>query len=165
LGARHEYCLVEATIVSSSYTERLGRPRGAALSQGDEHTTLLDPVVLAKLRAELDDDEGVWKVFVQNFIAYLPERIERLRQTLTTGDRKGALDAVLSLKTSGQMVGAERLAWLAMNLEQAIRNDTRDSDPGVALPRLAAAHLRRITQCSRQTTYLLQAALKQKPDA
>jgi HPt (histidine-containing phosphotransfer) domain-containing protein len=138
---------------------------GATVTQGDGYAPLLDPSVLLRLREELDDDDdGVWKVFVQNFIAQLPERTERLRQTLTTGDLKGAMDAVLSLKTSSQMVGAERLAGLAMDLEQAIRSDTRDTDPYVALPQLAAAHLRRIKQCSRQTTYLLQAALKQKPD-
>jgi hypothetical protein len=34
----------------------------------------------------------------------------------------------------------------------------------VALPLLAAAHLRRIKQCGRQTIYLLQATLKKKPD-
>ncbi len=137
---------------------------GATVTQSDGYLPLLDPAVLVKLREELDDDEGVWKVFVQNFIAYLPERTERLRQALTTGDLKGAVDAVLSLKTSSQMVGAERLAGLAMDLEQDIRRATRDTDPAVALPQLAAAHLRRIKQCSRQTTYLLQAALKQKPD-
>jgi HPt (histidine-containing phosphotransfer) domain-containing protein len=134
------------------------------VSEGDGFAPLLDPAVLVRLREELDDDEGVWKVFVQNFIAHLPQRTERLRQTLTTGDLKGAMEAVLSLKTSSQMVGAERLAGMALNLEQAIRNDTRDTDPAVALPQLAAVHLRRLTQCSRQTTYLLRAALKQKPD-
>jgi HPt (histidine-containing phosphotransfer) domain-containing protein len=137
---------------------------GAAVTQGDGYSPLLDPSVLERLREELEDDEGVWKVFVQNFIAHLPERNENLRQALTTGDVKGAMDAVLSLKTSSQMVGAERLADLAIDLEQALRHDILDTDPAVALPQLAAAHLRRIKQCSRQTTYLLQASLKKKPD-
>ena len=136
----------------------------AAVTQGDGYAPLLDPSVLERLREELDDDEGVWKVFVQNFIAHLPERNEKLRQTLTTGDVTGAMDAVLSLKTSSQMVGAERLAGLAIDLEQAMRHDILGADPAVALPQLAAAHLRRIKQCGRQTTYLLQATLKKKPD-
>jgi HPt (histidine-containing phosphotransfer) domain-containing protein len=134
------------------------------MASDDDYAPLLDHSVLDKLRAELDDDEGVWKVFVQNFIAHLPERNERLRQALTTGDYPGALDAVLSLKTSSQMVGAERLANLAMNLEQSLRSEIRETDPAIALPRLAVAHLKRIKQCSRQTTYLLQANLKPKPD-
>jgi hypothetical protein len=82
---------------------------------------LLDPAALDRLRDELDDDEGVWGVFVRNFIAQLPQRTEKLRLALTTGDLAGSLDAVLSLKTSSQMVGAERLAELAMGLERSVR--------------------------------------------
>lgn len=134
------------------------------MTQGDGYAPLLNPAVLERLREELEGDEGVWRIFVQNFIGHLPERIERLRQTLTTGDFRGAMDAVLSLKTSSQMVGAERLAGMALDLEGALRNDTRYTDAAVALPRLAAGYLRRIKQCGRQTTYLLQATLKQRRD-
>ncbi|MET4589412.1 Hpt domain-containing protein [Pseudarthrobacter sp. YS3] len=126
------------------------------MTQNDGNVApLLDSSVLSRLREELDDDEGVWKVFVQNFIAALPQRIEKLRMALTTGDLTGALDAVLSLKTSSQMVGAERLAGLAFDLELSLRDETRDNEPGTVLPRLATEHLRPITKCSRQTTYLL----------
>ncbi len=120
---------------------------------------LLDPSVLDRLRDDLEDDEGIWKVFVQNFIAQLPARIEKLRLTLTTGDLKGAIDAVLSLKTSSQMVGAERLAGMALDLEKSLREEDSSADPADVLPHLAAAHLRRIKQCSKQTTYALQAHL------
>lgn len=116
---------------------------------------LVNPSALEMLRADLDDD-AVWKVFVRNFIEYLPHRNERLRLTLTTGDVEGALDAVLSLKTSSQMIGAERLADLALDLERSIRAETHEADPAVALPRLAAAHLRRIAHCSQQTIHRLQ---------
>lgn len=117
---------------------------------------LLDPDVLDRLRTELEDDDGVWKVFVQNFIENLPHRTEKLRLTLTTGDLAGAMDAVLSLKTSSQMVGAERLAGLAMELEHALRHETLHSEPARVLPRLAADRLRQIIRCSRQTTNILQ---------
>jgi HPt (histidine-containing phosphotransfer) domain-containing protein len=124
----------------------------------------MDPSVLEMLRADLDDD-GVWKVFVRDFIEYLPHRNERLRLTLTTGDLAGALDAVLSLKTSSQMVGAERLASLALNLERSIRADTLDqADPAVALPRLAAARLMGIKECSWQTIHRLKTHQRPKPD-
>ncbi|MCU1436831.1 MAG: histidine kinase [Pseudarthrobacter sp.] len=122
---------------------------------GGNALPLLDPAVLDRLREGLDDDGGVWSVFINNFIALLPARIQKLRLTLTTGDLSGALDAVLSLKTSSQMVGAERLAELAASLERSIRLDTRHAEPERLLPRLAAEHLSRITRCSRQTTDLL----------
>jgi HPt (histidine-containing phosphotransfer) domain-containing protein len=109
------------------------------------------------LREELDEDEGYCTVFVGNFIDYLPRRIGRLRLALTTGDLEGAVDAVLSLKTSSQMVGAERLAGLALELESAIRSDSSHYDVAVALPRLAAAYLKPINQCSKQTLHRLQA--------
>jgi HPt (histidine-containing phosphotransfer) domain-containing protein len=117
---------------------------------------LLDQAVLERLRTELEDDDGVWKVFVQNFIEHLPNRTEKLRLTLTTGDLTGAMDAVLSLKTSSQMVGAERLARLAMDLERSLRDESIDDEPARVLPRLAADRLRQIIRCARQTTYLLQ---------
>lgn len=116
---------------------------------------LLDPAVLDRLREGLEDDADVWHVFIHNFITLLPARIQKLRLALTTGDLSGALDAVLSLKTSSQMVGAERLAELAAGLERSIRLDTRHAEPERLLPRLAAEHLARITRCSRQTTDLL----------
>lgn len=124
---------------------------------------LMDPSVFEMLRVDLDDD-GVWNVFVRNFIEYLPHRNQRLRLALTTGDPADALDAVLSLKTSSQMVGAERLAGLALDLERSIRADTPGAGPTVALPRLAAAHPRRIEQCSRQTIHRLQSHQRQNPD-
>lgn len=123
----------------------------------DAGRPLVDPSVLERLRAELEDDEGYRSVFVGNFIDCLPARIAKLRLALTTGDLDGALDAVLSLKTSSQMVGAERLAGLAMDLERSIRDDSPRSEPSVVLPRLAASYLRPINQCGRQTIHRLEA--------
>ena len=123
----------------------------------DAPKPLVDQSVLDRLRDELDDEEGYSRVFVGNFIEYLPQRLNRLRLALTTGDLAGSMDAVLSLKTSSQMVGAERLAGLALDLENEIRAEARHADMTMALPRLAATFLRPITQCSRQTTHRLQA--------
>lgn len=134
------------------------------MTQDDVNTLpLLDPAALDRLRDELDDDEGVWKVFVRNFIAQLPQRTEKLRLALTTGDLPGTLDAVLSLKTSSQMVGAERLAEFAMGLERLVRSETRHAAPANVLPRLAAAHLKTIMKCSQQTSDLLQRYLDTAP--
>jgi HPt (histidine-containing phosphotransfer) domain-containing protein len=119
---------------------------------------LLDPKALDKLREDLDGFE-VWSAFVQNFLTALPLMIESLRQTLTTGDAVGAMDAVLSLKTASQMVGASRLATLAHGLEMAHREGIRVAKPSVVLPRLAVNHLRRIKQRAQQTSYALEAHL------
>ena len=100
---------------------------------------LLDPAVLERLRDELDDEEGVWKVFVEAFIAQMPQRLQKVRLALTTGDLPGAMDAVLSLKTSSQMVGAERLAALALELEGSLREEARAADPAVVLTQCATA--------------------------
>ncbi|MGM9472581.1 Hpt domain-containing protein [Pseudarthrobacter sp. YS3] len=123
----------------------------------DAGRPLVDQSVLDRLRVELDEDEGYSTVFVGNFIGYLPVRIDRLRLALTTGDLDGSVDAILSLKTSSQMVGAERLAGLAMTLERCIREESRGVDPSVVLPRLAAEYLKPIGYCSRQTVHRLQA--------
>jgi histidine phosphotransfer protein HptB len=123
----------------------------------DAPKPLVDQSVLDRLREELEEEEGYTLVFVGNFIEFLPQRLGKLRLALTTGDLDGSMDAVLSLKTSSQMVGAERLAGLALELENEIRAQARHADMSVALPRLAATYLRPITQCSRQTTHRLQA--------
>jgi histidine phosphotransfer protein HptB len=91
----------------------------------------------------------------------MPQRLQRVRLALTTGDLTGAMDAVLSLKTSSQMVGAERLAALALDLEQSLREEARTADPAMVLPRLAADHLRRIKQCAQRTIYVLEDHLRQ----
>ncbi|BCW20212.1 hypothetical protein NtRootA9_29200 [Arthrobacter sp. NtRootA9] len=79
----------------------------------------VDPAVLARLRVELDDDEG-WFLFLRNFIDHLPRRIDKLRRGLAGADYEVAMDAVLSLKISCQMVGAERLAGMALQLQQSL---------------------------------------------
>lgn len=116
---------------------------------------LVDRSVLDRLGKELDDDgEGYTRIFVANFITCLPGRIERLRLALTTGDLEAAVDAVLSLKTSSQMVGAERLAGLAMDLETEVRGRASRSDI-MALPKLAAEFLSPIASCGSQTVHIL----------
>lgn len=138
--------------------ERRSLAERSIMTQPDDSgRPLVDQSVLDRLLEELDEDEGYFTVFVGKFIELLPLRIGKLRLALTTGDLDGAIDAILSLKTSSQMVGAERLAALAMELEGAIRNDSREGDPAVALPRLAATFLKPIDHCSSQTLHRLEA--------
>lgn len=134
--------------------ETLGA-RGAAGAVNQEESPdlpVLDDSVLALLRAETDYDDGIWKVFVRDFIDQMPPRIEKIRSTLTSGDGKGAMAAVLSLRTSAQMVGAMQLAGVALELEEDLRCADNGSDPAGALPGLAAKYLRRITYAGQRTT-------------
>ena len=128
--------------------------------QEDGHELpLLDSSVLARLRDETDDDDGIWRLFVRNFIDQMPPRIEKLRSTLTSGDAKSAMTAVLSLRTSAQMVGAELLAGLVLELDRAVRKAAAGPDPAGVLPHLAAQHLRRILHSGQRTKDHLEAAI------
>ncbi|MGA8790402.1 MAG: Hpt domain-containing protein [Paenarthrobacter sp.] len=111
---------------------------------------LLDASVLNELREELQNDETIWKAFVRNYHTYLPSRIERLRLTLLAANLESAKDAVLSLRTSSQMIGAKQLAWLAQQIEDALNEDTKGNDATV-LPHIAHTRLQQVSICAQQT--------------
>jgi histidine phosphotransfer protein HptB len=137
-----------------------GSNAGTMMTHGDSSILpFLDRTVLDRLRADLEDDEGVWKTLVQSFIERLPYRVERLRLALATGDFAGAVDTVRSLKISSQRLGGERLADLAHGLQVDLHNSP-GADPAQVLPRLAEAHLEQLSMCGRHTAYLLQAHLE-----
>lgn len=154
------YSSCMTTITTPLHKASCPQPGGTPplVSAGGSTHPLIDHVVLERLREDLHEYE-VWRVFVQNFITALPPRIEKLRVALTTGDAVGARDAVLSLKTASQMVGAERLAALALDLEAAQREGIRIADPAVALPRLAVDYMYGIKQRASQTSHALQTHL------
>jgi HPt (histidine-containing phosphotransfer) domain-containing protein len=108
-------------------SNRASNERKHKVNQPDDPARLLiDPAVLDRLRAELDDDES-YLLFLENFLAQLPRRIQKLRLSLLKGDHALAIDAVLSLKISSQMFGAERLAAMAIHIQR--------SPPGRSSPR------------------------------
>ncbi|HCB56830.1 MAG TPA: Hpt domain-containing protein [Arthrobacter bacterium] len=115
---------------------------------------LVDPTVLGRLRVELDDDEG-WLLFLQRFLAHLPVRVQKLRFGLLSGDHGMAMDAVLSLKISCQMVGAERLAGLAVDLQRRLESTVGQRDAVSVLPKLGRPCLAAITACAGQTAISL----------
>lgn len=132
------------------------RGRGVPVSVGDgQDVPLLDEFVVTRLELELEGGEGIWRLFVEDFLAVLPVRSGRLRQALTSGDARGAMDAVLSLRTSSQMVGAVRLAGVALELERSLRAVGQRPEPAVVLPQLAADQLPRMVRAAAQTETLL----------
>ncbi|MEW1812498.1 Hpt domain-containing protein [Pseudarthrobacter phenanthrenivorans] len=120
-------------------------PRG-----GNAGRPLVDNSVLDRLREDLDNDTGLVTAFIADYALYLPLRIQRLRAALVTGNFDDAVDAVLSLKSSSQMVGATHLAGLAVDLETRI-NDHSHPDPAVTLPCEADTFLGPISDCGRHT--------------
>jgi len=132
-----------------------GETEGHRMTRPDnsEHP-LVDPAVLERLRVELDDDEG-WFLFLQRFLAQLPVRVQKLRSGLLSGDHGVAMDAVLSLKISSQMVGAERLAGLAVHLQRRLESTVGQRDPVTVLPKLGRPHLAAITACAGKTAISL----------
>lgn len=137
---------------SSPFNKLQAHPeRTSSAHSVDAPQPLVDRLVLERLQEELADDGEVYtRVFIAHFIACLPERIGRLRLALTTGDWEGSFDAVLSLRTSSQMVGAGQLASLAMKLEAELRDATL-ADTATALPQQAATYLGPITRCGSKT--------------
>ncbi|WP_190987525.1 Hpt domain-containing protein [Pseudarthrobacter sulfonivorans] len=59
--------------------------------------------------------------FAEDYSELWGQRERRLVDSLQSGDRTAALDAVISLKVSSAMVGGLRLARLAAVLEDAVR--------------------------------------------
>jgi histidine phosphotransfer protein HptB len=124
----------------------------------DPGRLLVDPAVLVTLRAELDDDEG-WLLFLECFLAQLPLRIQKLGTGLLTADHGLAMDAVLSLKISSQMVGADRLAGMALHLQGFLEDMGQQGN--AVLPQLASRHLGPITACAEETAVQLAGAVGQ----
>ena len=82
---------------------------------------LVDLSVLRQLEEELGDAE-VARSFARDYIGIWDKRIGYLTRSTADEDPDAAMDAVLSLKNSAFMVGAARLASLAVELERIIRN-------------------------------------------
>lgn len=76
-------------------------------------------LALQKLRDDLDDDGAVDRI-VGDFLAILDQRVRGLEQLLRTGEPDDAVTALLTLETSGLMVGATELARTAVRLRGAV---------------------------------------------
>lgn len=113
----------------------------------------VDPTFLCRIREEREHGESLRQLFVADFIEGWPARFDYLRVALTTADLKGAREATGMLKMTSEMVGAERLMDLVMDLEDELRSDF--SNAAVWLPQVAATHLQHINQCGCQAIYLL----------
>ena len=120
----------------------------------------VDPAVLQTLRCELEPDPDYCVVFVNSYIQQLPQRLDRLRHAVEAMDLDAAMDAVLSVKTSSQMVGAAYLGMLADELETILRHlETHPGIPGEQPALLQLALLESMDACTGQTVAGLSAAV------
>lgn len=116
-------------------------------SAGPSPTTVLNP---AELQA-LIDNVGLTAAarFADDFLNLLGDRLTQVNTALGQADPVPALDAVLILKASASMLGAEQMTLYCSGLEAELRG-LRIPHAG-ALPRLAAdfaAVLRRTQEVS-----------------
>lgn len=77
--------------------------------------------VLDALEQELEDPEA-YATYIRLNHRLWPVRHQRLVEAIRAGDATGAMDAVLSLKSASQMIGAMQLAELALTAERALRD-------------------------------------------
>ena len=81
---------------------------------------LLDLTVLRQLEEELGDS-GVARSFVTDYIGIWDKRLSYLERSVEGHDVEQAMDALISVKISALMVGASRLARLAVEAECLLR--------------------------------------------
>lgn len=80
---------------------------------------VLDIDVLGRLEEQLGDPDML-RGFIRGYESTLDQRVERLHRALSTQDHDDWMDAILSLKTSSAMVGAEALSQLALQLQDNV---------------------------------------------
>ena len=95
---------------------------GLASDFGVHDLLLVDPAVFKDLEDQLDG-RAIALRFVSDYTDMWEQRFRRLAAAVAVQDWPAAMDAVISLKISSSMVGAQRLAWLAESLEKLIRSE------------------------------------------
>ncbi|WP_313821881.1 Hpt domain-containing protein [Citricoccus sp.] len=82
---------------------------------------VLDTDALGRLGEQLGDTDMLCG-FIRRYEAMLDQRVERLQRALSAQDHEDWMDAVLSLKTSSAMAGAQALSTLAARLQDDFAN-------------------------------------------
>jgi hypothetical protein len=106
-GGAHGVCLPEAGAIQDEPEQGQGLP-------------VLDLTVLQELEEDMGGS-GVARAFAKDYIGIWNKRQGYLEQSVRNNDPELAMDAILSLKNSAFMVGALRLASLAVELERLLR--------------------------------------------
>ncbi|REE03714.1 Hpt domain-containing protein [Citricoccus muralis] len=122
---------------------------------------VLDADALGRLGEQLGDTDMLCR-FIHRYEAMLDQRVERLQRALTARDHEDWMDAVLSLKTSSALAGAEALSRLAAELQEDFA-----SRPPTPVLWPAMERLTEIMECVRrlaaETARQLRLFLQQDP--
>ena len=130
---------------------------------------VLDDDALHRLAEQLDDRDALHG-FLRRYLGLLDQRIARLEHALHAGDREEWKDAVLSLRASSAMAGAQALAERAAAVEQepaacSSRCVPVDlSAPGTERPR-RATRMEGLRRLAAETARQLRLVLDQGADA
>lgn len=91
------------------------------LERGTGPLPLMSWAVGEELQADLGDP-WVYSMFVRTYMRIWPDRYARLATAVRNEDQGQAMDAVLSISSPSQMIGALRLAEAALILGHMIRD-------------------------------------------
>ena len=117
---------------------------------------VLDTRALDRLGEQLGDADALCG-FLRRYLAMLDERIARLERALRTEDHEGWMDAVLSLKTSSALAGAQALALEAAALQEGSRGHSSVTCTAITCGVEALSALRRLAaETSRQLRAFVQ---------
>ena len=100
-------------------------PAGPDGMHHNESESATLPVLDLDVLHDLEEDmgsSGIAHNFARDYIKIWDKRRTYLESSVEDNDADAAMDAVLSLKNSAMMVGASRLAQLAVNLESLVKN-------------------------------------------
>lgn len=145
-GVTHDCTWSAASVAAAAFlmTAASGVPAFGGPAPG-AHLPLINPQVLLDLERELDDPAPAL-AFARDYVASWAGRSAKLAAAVERQDPEAALDAVLSIKNASAMVGAARLAQLAIELESVIRRQDMAA---------AAAALPLLQACGEQTVAAL----------
>ena len=118
-----------------------GPEASASSDQTNAELVVISLETIRTLEQDLDSRDAAGNIIAQ-YVALWPHRLNRLATSIQQGDRPASLDAILSLKVSSQTVGAQRLANLALCLENHLRDHDDES---------AIMTLQTIATCGSQT--------------
>ena len=99
-----------------------GIPGGMAHNESESAAL---PVLNLDVLHDLEEDmgnTGVAHNFARDYIQIWDKRRTYLEASVAHDDADATMDAVLSLKNSAMMVGASRLAQLAVNMERLVKS-------------------------------------------